>query len=63
MMYILIYFETGLAFTMFFEFLFTVINSEDDDNPIEFDGYLERAVYICVWPVILYFIIKELTKS
>jgi hypothetical protein len=62
MMYILVYFETGLGLTMFYEFMFSVINSDDDDNPIEFDSYLERAVYVCLWPFILYFIIRELIK-
>ena len=61
MNYILGYLFMGVLVTMFFEFIFQVLDKEDDE--LKFDSYGERLLFTIVWPFVVYFFIVELVQK
>jgi hypothetical protein len=61
MNYFLGYLFMGLLVTMFFEFIFQVLDKEDDE--LKFDSYGERLLFTIVWPFVVYFFIVELVQK
>jgi hypothetical protein len=61
MNYILGYLFIGLFFTMFFEFIFQVLDKEGHD--LKFDGYGERLLFLLFWPLIVYFFMEQLIHN
>ena len=61
MNYILGYLFIGLFVTMFFEFIFQVLDREGHD--LRFDGYGERLLYLLFWPLIVYFFMEQLIQN
>lgn len=61
MNYILGYLFIGLFVTMFFEFIFQVLDREGHD--LKFDGYGERLLYLLFWPLIVYFFMEQLIQN
>ena len=51
----------GLLVTMFFEFIFQVLDKEDDE--LKFDSYGERLLFTIAWPFVVYFFIMELVPK
>ena len=60
MNYVLVYFIIGLLITMLFEYVFEVIDKENEET--KFDSYLERLLLILFWVVIIFQIIHDRTK-
>ena len=56
MNYIFGYLFAGLLITMFFEFIFKVIDRENEET--KFDSYSERLLFIIMWPFVVYFFVK-----
>ena len=61
MNYILVYLLTGLLITMFFEYVFYIMQKDGDDT--KFDSYLERLVSLLFWPFIMYIFVKDFYKK
>ena len=61
MNYILGYLFMGVLVTMFFEFIFQVVDKEDDE--LKFDSYGERLLFTIAWPFVVYFFIMELVPK
>ena len=61
MNYFLGYLFMGLLVTMFFEFIFQVLDKEDDE--LKFDSYWERLLFTIAWPFVVYFFIVELVQK
>lgn len=61
MNYILGYLLTGLLITMFFEYVFYIMQKDGDDT--KFDSYLERLVSLLFWPFVMYIFMKDLFKK
>lgn len=60
MNYALVYLIIGLLITMLFEYVFEVIDKENEET--KFDSYLERLLLIVFWVVIIFQIIHDRTK-
>ena len=61
MNYLLGYLFIGLFVTMFFEFIFQVLDKEGHD--LKFDGYGERLLFLLFWPLIVYFFMEQLIQN
>lgn len=61
MNYIFGYIITGLLITMFFEFIFQLVNEKGDE--IKFDSYLERLISLLFWPFLIYIFIERFFKN
>lgn len=60
MNYVLVYLIIGLLITMLFDYVFEVIDKENEET--KFDSYLERLLLIVFWVVIIFQIIHDRTK-
>ena len=61
MNYILGYLFMGVLVTMFFEFIFQVLDKEDDE--LKFDSYGERLLFTIIWPLVVYFFVERLVQK
>ncbi len=61
MNYFLGYLFMGLLVTMFFEFIFQVLDKEDDE--LKFDSYWERLLFTIIWPLVVYFFVERLVQK
>jgi hypothetical protein len=61
MNYILGYLFIGLLVTMLFEYIFEVIDKENEEK--KFDSYWERLLFTIIWPLIIYLFIEGLIQK
>jgi hypothetical protein len=59
MNYVLLYLIIGLLITMLFEYVFGVIDKENEET--KFDSYLKRLLLIVFWIVIIFQTILDRT--
>ncbi len=55
------YFITGLLITMFFEFIFQLVDKEGEET--KFDSYVERLISLLFWPFLIYIFIERFFKK